>query len=199
MVSEQVKITPRGKVVTMEKGDQFDWLFQDETHTILFAIQTNPERKFFFKDKEVSQDEMMEILQSLDADKVNLSALAHRVFMANSDKGFHDEPKELGVFLMLMVSELAEALESDRKGNECRLDRFLEIEPTINADHAKGGDQIWKENFEEYIKDTVEDELADTIIRILDYCGSKGIDIHKHMELKMKYNSLRPHKHGKSY
>jgi NTP pyrophosphatase (non-canonical NTP hydrolase) len=49
------------------------------------------------------------------------------------------------------------------------------------------------------IKDTVEDELADVIIRTLDLCGYLGIDIEKHVELKMRYNESREYKHGKNY
>jgi NTP pyrophosphatase (non-canonical NTP hydrolase) len=42
-------------------------------------------------------------------------------------------------------------------------------------------------------------ELADCIIRILDYCGAKGIDIETLVESKMNYNRTRPHKHGKKF
>jgi len=49
----------------------------------------------------------------------------------------------------------------------------------------------------EYVKDTFEDELADTIIRILDLCGYLGIDIDEHINLKMAYNRERPYKHNK--
>ena len=33
--------------------------------------------------------------------------------------------------------------------------------------------------FEMYIKDTLEDELADAVIRLLDFIGMKGIDVNK--------------------
>jgi len=41
--------------------------------------------------------------------------------------------------------------------------------------------------------------LADIMIRVMDLAAFKGIDLEKHIDLKMKYNSLRPHKHGKKY
>lgn len=53
--------------------------------------------------------------------------------------------------------------------------------------------------FETYIKDTFEDELADTVIRILDLCGARGIDIERHINLKLKYNRSRERMHGKAY
>lgn len=40
-------------------------------------------------------------------------------------------------------------------------------------------------------------ELADTIIRILDYCGYFSIPLGQALEEKMEYNSKRPYKHGK--
>lgn len=32
------------------------------------------------------------------------------------EKGFHDEPREFGTLIALMISELTEALEADRRG-----------------------------------------------------------------------------------
>jgi NTP pyrophosphatase (non-canonical NTP hydrolase) len=39
-------------------------------------------------------------------------------------------------------------------------------------------------------------ELADCIIRILDYCGKKGIDIEEAIRIKHEYNKTRPYRHG---
>lgn len=50
-----------------------------------------------------------------------------------------------------------------------------------------------------FVKDTLEDELADALIRLLDLTAHLGIDIERHIELKMQYNALRPYKHGKKY
>ncbi len=105
-------------------------------------------------------------------------------------KGFWDKERETGTRLMLCVSELAEAMEADR--NVLYAD--LEL---IEKDKENFIDFKW--SFENSIKDTFEDELADTIIRILDLCGAKGIDIEKHIELKMKYNATRERMHGKKY
>ncbi|WP_332457502.1 hypothetical protein [Petrimonas sp.] len=105
-------------------------------------------------------------------------------------KGFWDKGRETGTLLMLCVSELAEAMEADRK------DRYADLE-LIEKDKEDFIDFKW--SFENSIKDTFEDELADTIIRILDLCGAKGIDIEKHIELKMKYNATRERMHGKEY
>jgi NTP pyrophosphatase (non-canonical NTP hydrolase) len=44
----------------------------------------------------------------------------------------------------------------------------------------------------------VEEELADTLIRIFDYCGMKGYDLGGAVIAKMEYNAGRPYLHGKN-
>ena len=39
-------------------------------------------------------------------------------------------------------------------------------------------------------------ELADCIIRILDYCGYAGIDIEEAVRIKHEFNKTRPYRHG---
>ena len=119
-----------------------------------------------------------------------LNKLRDEVHENAKNKGFWDKERETGTLLMLCVSELAEAMEADRK------DRYADLE-LIEKDKEDFIDFKW--SFENSIKDTFEDELADTIIRILDLCGAKGIDIEKHIELKMKYNATRERMHGKKY
>lgn len=53
--------------------------------------------------------------------------------------------------------------------------------------------------FESKVKNTFEDELADVLIRVFDLCGWLGIDIQRHLELKMHYNAMREFKHGRNY
>lgn len=82
--------------------------------------------------------------------------------------------------LMLIVSEIAEAMEADRKN---LMDEKLP--------HRKG----------------LEVELADAVIRIGDLAGALGLDLGGAIKEKMEYNAVRPdHKkenrnavNGKSY
>lgn len=41
--------------------------------------------------------------------------------------------------------------------------------------------------------------MADIVIRVMDMCAFKGIDLDAHVAAKMRYNSLREHMHGKKY
>lgn len=127
-----------------------------------------------------------------------LNQLRDEIHENAKNKGFWDSPRETGTLLMLCVSELSEAMEADRRGEYADIAAYNECE---NADDIFEGDKqmYLVSSFQCLIKDTFEDELADTIIRILDICGARGIDIDKHIELKMKYNQTRERMHGKKY
>jgi hypothetical protein len=100
---------------------------------------------------------------------------------------------------MLVVSELSEALEADRIDHHTTLERFQRAQDNHNPHSGVSKGQSFKNDFEYHIKDTFEDEIADAIIRLLDLSVSQGIDTERHVELKMRYNALREHKHGKQY
>lgn len=129
-----------------------------------------------------------------------INKLAKEVYANAKAKGFHDKENNTGECLALIHSEVSEALEADRKNKYTNRGRFLEddrldsIECTLGANALK-----YQKDFERSIKDTFEDELADVMIRVMDLAESKGIDLEFHISQKMKYNSLRPYKHGKKY
>jgi NTP pyrophosphatase (non-canonical NTP hydrolase) len=126
----------------------------------------------------------------------NLNELAKQCHAKAHEKGFWDNPRETGTLLMLIVSELSEALEADRIGNFARIDKYERHISTMNFNKFIDFDA---DQFKFYIKDSFEDEIADTFIRLLDLVGHLGIDIEKHIELKMKYNDTILNKHGKKY
>lgn len=128
----------------------------------------------------------------------NLNKLSKQIYEGNKLRGFDVAKENIGQSLMLVVSELAEALEADRKGKYANLEVF---ENYMAEDDINEGDLdlYFKQSFQETIKDTFEDEIADSIIRLFDLCGGLGIDIEKHIELKLRYNSTRAYKHGKRY
>lgn len=98
----------------------------------------------------------------------------------------------------MTVQELAEALEADRIGKHSPPTSRMKDMAELETD-AIGNKNWFMQEFETSVKNSFEDEIADVIIRIMDLCGAKGIDIDWHLEQKMKYNALRPHKHGKKY
>lgn len=122
--------------------------------------------------------------------------------MAKS-KGFWDEKRNTGELLMLVVSELSEGLEALRKDDYAdqtvvdALYHDIELDRTDEEFILKA--LSWKQSFEHGIKSSFEDELADVAIRLFDLCGGMGIDLEKHIKLKMMYNSMRGYKHGKKF
>jgi NTP pyrophosphatase (non-canonical NTP hydrolase) len=94
--------------------------------------------------------------------------------------------------LALVITELSECIEAIRKGESKRT-------PKIITSHMDINDENFKENFEQKIKDSFEDELADAVIRIMDLAVEENIDLGKHIMMKHHYNSTRPYKHGKNF
>jgi NTP pyrophosphatase (non-canonical NTP hydrolase) len=119
---------------------------------------------------------------------MELNNLAVSIYEANKKKGFWDEKRNVGEMLMLVTTELAEALEAHRKF------RFA------NLSDADKNDSIEDESFfTSFVKDTFEDEIADAVIRLFDMAGGLNIDLDYHISAKLHYNSNRPYKHGKNY
>ncbi len=120
----------------------------------------------------------------------NLTEFSKEIHQNNVDKGFYDKPVEVATHLMLITSELAEALEADR--HSINADRF-----SFSQELSENGD--FPKAFKNHVKDSYEDEIADAVIRLLDHCGYKGIDIDWHVKQKLKYNKTREVRHGKKY
>lgn len=123
-------------------------------------------------------------------------------------KGFYDNQPEVGTQLMLIVSELGEALEAHRKGRWANFKYMIERQKELLHSIPKGlseteylteAKRIKANLFEIHVKDTVEDELADALIRILDLAESLKIDLEWFVLQKMEYNKSRERLHGKAY
>jgi NTP pyrophosphatase (non-canonical NTP hydrolase) len=127
----------------------------------------------------------------------SLNELSKEAYETAKSKGFYEKPVEMGTRLMLIVSELGEALEADRKNRF--VPKIDEGEQGILDYVDAQNNEKFKSEYENYIKGSFEEEVADMFIRGFDLCGFLNIDIDKHVALKMRYNSLREHKHGKNY
>lgn len=190
---------------------------------------------------------------------MNLNKLRDKAYQCAVTHGWHEENLSDEHFLCLVISELMEAVEADRKGKHSKIGMFEEWQGNSIPLTEETRQRRFKEDFEAYIKGSVEEELADACIRLLDlaglrnvdlgevtldelkcsegffdwtftesmfflvcnltntdfiekhsfdgyprvafmeimsFCVKKNIDILWHIEQKMRYNELRPYKHG---
>ena len=184
---------------------------------------------------------------------IELNELRDKAYRNAVVHGWHEENLSDEHFLCLVISELMEAVEADRK--EMHANRAI-FEYYMKQRKRDDGEFMYAFKYD--IKDSLEDELSDACIRLLDlaglrqleltytnslaimskmsfteyiyclcsfitnpdksnskwldnhisyclgwifsWCRAKNIDIAWFIEQKMKYNELRPYKHGdKSY
>lgn len=80
-------------------------------------------------------------------------------------KGFWDGTHTVGHYLMLAFGELHEAIEADRIGKWAKLTPEAVKNLRVVSDGAFTKAFLW------FVKDRVEDEIADAVIRLLDLLG----------------------------
>lgn len=116
-----------------------------------------------------------------------LNKLRDEIHQNAIDHGWWEEERTFGEIIALCHSELSEALEEYRDG----------INPNAIY-HRLHPDNFKKElgAAKEQKPEGIPIEMADCIIRILDYCGHAGIDIEEAVRIKHEYNRTRPYKHG---
>ena len=95
---------------------------------------------------------------SKNINEMNYYEQAKKVHANAVDKGFWDKPHSNEHYFMLVITEATEAVEAHRKGRTASIPEGIEDFP----------DKTFILSFEAHIKDTVEDELADAVIRLLD-------------------------------
>ena len=98
---------------------------------------------------------------------LDLTSLSGEIYEAAKAKGFWDKPKSAGLSLMLAISELGEAIEAHREDRIADLEEFERRASVYAKDTADEDSFVFR--FKEEIKDTFQDEIADTVIRILDF------------------------------
>lgn len=106
--------------------------------------------------------------------------------------GFHDVPKSMGDYVALIHSEVSEAYEDFRAGEPITRVWYVDKQTGLRHD-----EQTYENNEPTRKPCGIPSEMADIIIRVLDFCGAHGIDIETAVEEKHAYNLTRPFKHGK--
>lgn len=99
---------------------------------------------------------------------MNYKKFTEDAYRIASEHGFHDTMHPMAHYLMLVVTEISECVEADRKG------RYADVDKMEESLIACESDELWKQEFEKYIKDSMEDEMADIAIRIFDCAAAYG-------------------------
>lgn len=95
---------------------------------------------------------------------MSIKKLQQKIHQQNIEAGWWEKPREKGTLLCLIHSEISEAMEGERKN--------------LMDDHLPH-------------RKMAEVELADAVIRILDYAHAFGYDIEGAIEEKLEYNRHR--------
>ena len=108
--------------------------------------------------------------------KIDFNALRDRAYKCACAHGFHNTELINEHFLCLVISELMEAVEADRKNRRFdkekhKLGEYAECQGWLTTEEK------FINVFNRYIKDTVEDELSDAVIRLLDLAGLIDISL----------------------
>ena len=119
----------------------------------------------------------IDLLDSIPAADVapvtTLNELTKEIHDNAVSHGWWDEPRNLLEIVALCHSELSEAVEEYRAGRP----------------------MVWAN--EDGKPEGIATEMADCLIRILDWFGHEGLDADEIVRQKMAYNRGRPYKHGK--
>lgn len=126
-----------------------------------------------------------------------LNELAKEIHENAKAHGWWEENRTFPEIVALCHSELSEALEEYRNGRpmvycvnpDCKIlwERNTTEDTCCNVCGFRDGKAK---------PEGIATEMADCIIRILDWAGAEGIDMDAVIWAKMDYNKTRPYKHG---
>jgi NTP pyrophosphatase (non-canonical NTP hydrolase) len=91
-------------------------------------------------------------------------------------KGWRTGEQNIGDLLLMITTEVAEAFEEHREGHDPTETYYKPEKPTK--------------------PEGIPSEMADIVIRVLDFCGWAGIDLQAMLVEKHTYNLTRPYRHG---
>jgi len=124
----------------------------------------------------------------------SLAEVAEEANHTAHTKGWYIGQRSFGDIVALIHSEVSEAFEEHRDNHN-----YTEVWFNDN-NYPDPDDEDWDEIY--YLAEHgnkpegISTEMADVIIRVLDFCHEKGIDIEQAIAAKMAYNRTRPYRHG---
>lgn len=105
---------------------------------------------------------------------VVMTGIQKEIHKTAVEKGFWEGERNDGEAIALMHQELSEALDGLRDGNP--------VSEKIGAPFTQ-----------------VEEEMADLVIRVMDFCAGRGHHLPEAILAKMAYNLGREYKHGRKF
>lgn len=106
-----------------------------------------------------------------------LALMGQQVFEVNDVNGWFEKDRTVGDDIALLHSEVSEMLEAFR---EHGLHDMTQVETWDRRPKPEG----------------FGSECADVLIRLLDTCYRRGVDLGTEFERKLAYNRTRGHRHG---
>lgn len=106
-----------------------------------------------------------------------MKELQKQIHKLAKEKGWWEEDRDFAEVVALAHSELSEALEEYRNSKD-----FVYYTTLTDSEYLK--------------PEGIAIEMADVIIRILDWAEKEGVDMEEMIKVKHKYNTTRPYKHG---
>jgi hypothetical protein len=97
-----------------------------------------------------------------------MNEMTDDIYTTACKHGFHEQPHSDSYYLGLVISEVGECIDADRKGRNFIAPATMQ---NLEGCVANGNMSMFKALFEEKVKNTVFDELADIIIRLMDMVG----------------------------
>ena len=132
----------------------------------------------------------MKFLITNDMIQIN-NDLRDRAYKCACEHGFHEVEQYDSFYLALIMSEIGEAINADRHNKHADLPKYVRTWIKFHEEsnfwrlNAKQKKTWIKKLFVGVIKDTVEDELADIAIRILDLAGLREYDITVNADIEL--------------
>ena len=114
--------------------------------------------------------------------KERLKGVIATAYKTACEHGFHDKEFSNSHWMMLVVSEVGEMMEADRKSRRTKLSGY-ELDNTLCFND-------FVPTFEHFVKNNLEDETADVCIRLFDFLGMKGIEPETFEEKKDDWQNM---------